>query len=338
MRRPFGWLLVVALLIGGCRTGPSPADKAGQPPGVSDRERPPTSTPPTSLPAKNGQLPDTTPAVLPPPVPPTVVIEPAQVLQGNFAILQFDRAVKGDVTVAVTGLSEQPRLFRLEGRPVAFVGFPANARTGPYPVAVTWPGGSWAGKVEVMPKRFTEDRLVVTEEQKDLYYDPRQEAEWKKVFQVRSQSAPRPLWQGPFRTPLAGEPTITTYFGEIRFVNGVETGRHSGMDFGAETGTPILAPARGKVVLAERLIVTGWTIIIDHGLNLYTTYYHCDRVDVSPGSWVEPEAQIGTVGSTGFSTGPHLHWTATIGNTPVDPWPLTQGALPAERPSPERKE
>jgi murein DD-endopeptidase MepM/ murein hydrolase activator NlpD len=249
------------------------------------------------------------------------------VKQGDFGVLRFDRAVAGEIQVAVEGLAEQPKVYRLEGKPVAFLGFPANARVAAYPVKVTWPDGSWEGQVEVIAKQFTEDRLVVTEQQEAVYFDPRQAEEWARVFKARSASADRPLWRGAFRVPLAGKPEITTYFGEIRFVNGVETGRHSGMDFAAPTGAPILAPARGRVVFAEKLIVTGWTVIIDHGLNLYTTYYHCDRLDVAPGDWVEPGQQIGLVGSTGFSTGPHLHWTATIGNTPVDPWPLTEGPV-----------
>jgi len=241
--------------------------------------------------------------------------------------VRMDRSVPGEVAVRVKGLGEQPQVFMRDGRALAFLGFAANAKVGTYPITVTWADGSWTGEVAVVKKGFTEDRLIVGKELTDIYYDPRQDEEWRRVFAARSASEPRPIWRGKFQTPLAGHPEITTYFGEIRYVNGVETGRHSGMDFGASTGTPILAPARGRVVLAERLVVTGWTLIIDHGYNLYTTYYHCDRLEVAPGRWVEMGERIGTVGSTGFSTGPHLHWTATIGNTPVDPWPLTQRSL-----------
>lgn len=271
-----------------------------------------------------------------PATPPSIAVQPPRVLQGDIAVLSFDRSVQGEVKVSVEGLNEQPKVFRLEGKPVAFIGFPAGAKPGAYPVSATWPGGSWTGEIEVIHKRFTEDRLLVTEAQESVYYDPRQEEQWRKVFRLRSTSEERPLWRGAFRVPLEGDLRVTTYFGEIRFVNGVETGRHSGMDFGAPIGTPILAPARGKVILAENLIVTGWTIIIDHGMNLFTTYYHCERLDALPGDSVEPGDVIGIVGSTGFSTGPHLHWTATIGNTPVDPWPLTLGPVMGVLPLSER--
>lgn len=288
------------------------APPAAEPPPLS--EPPQDSTPATPLPAPKPPLPAT---------PPSVTLDPATVAQGGIAVLQLDRAVPGGVDVAVEGLPEQPRLYFLGGKPTAFIGIPADALPGEYPVRVTWADGEWTGSLTVAARQFTEDWLQVTEEQEDLYYDPRQAEEWRRVFEARSRSADHALWRGAFRPPLDGELQITTHFGEIRFVNGVETGRHSGMDFAADTGTPILAPSRGRVVLAEPLIVTGWTIILDHGLNLFTAYYHCDRVDVLPGEQVEPGQQIGVVGSTGFSTGPHLHWTATIGNTPVDPWPLT---------------
>jgi murein DD-endopeptidase MepM/ murein hydrolase activator NlpD len=255
-----------------------------------------------------------------------VILEPAQVLQGELAVVKLDQPVTGDVTVKVAGLDEQPKVYRLQGLPIAFVGFPANARVGTYPVTVTWAEGKLDTAFEVVWKKFTEDRLVVSQELQDTYYDPRQDEEWARIFALRSQSLPRPLWAGAFRVPLDGPLAISTYFGEIRYVNGTETGRHSGMDFEADEGTPILAPAPGRVMMTEKMIVTGNTVILDHGMNLYTTYYHMSAFSVKPGDWVEPGQEIGKVGNTGFSTGPHLHWTATIGNTPVDPWPLTQAA------------
>lgn len=313
MLRPALLLLTLCLLLAGCAGKPDVPPPASSAPQMNG-----DSTPLAPLPAQAESLPET---------PPAITLEPAQVLQGDFAVLRIDRPLPGEVSLHVEGLQEQPQLYLLDRAPFALIGFPANAATGHYPVALTWEGGSWEGSLEVIHKEFTVDRLEVTEEQESVYYDPRQAEEWERLYRLRSTSQREPLWRGPFRKPLDGELIITTYFGEIRVVNGVETGRHSGMDFGAPTGTPILAPARGKVVLAEELIVSGRTIVLDHGLNLFTAYYHCEELQVAPGDWVEAGQQIGLVGSTGFSTGPHLHWTATIGNTPVDPWPLTEGRL-----------
>ena len=296
MKRCAAFLALAVLLATGC--APAPAD-TGE-----------ISTAPLPVPAESLQMPAS---------PPVVELSPAQVLQGDFAVLRVDQPLPGDPVLHVEGLSEQPKLFLLDRRPTAFIGFPAAARPGIYPVRLTWDGGEWEGAIEVVKKDFTVDRLEVTEEQEELYYDPRQAEQWERLYRLRSTSEPEPLWRDVFLPPLEGELRVTTYFGEIRIVNGVETGRHSGMDFGAPTGTPIYAPARGKVILAEEFIVSGRTIVIDHGLNLFTAYYHCDELHVQPGEWVEAGQQIGTVGSTGFSTGPHLHWTANLNGVFIDP-------------------
>jgi murein DD-endopeptidase MepM/ murein hydrolase activator NlpD len=298
----------------GPATKPGAAAKSG--PSPSTAPVPPSGPTAGARPSAGGELPAT----------PMMTVTPPQVDQGAVAVLTLEGQVPEPVSVQVEGLWEQPRLYRYRDRWVAFLGFPAAAPPGSYPVQVRWNGGERQGAVVVRQKAFPEDRLVVSPDQEATFYDPRQEDEWRRVFALRSRSLSRPYWTGPFRPPLDGPLEVTTQFGEIRFVNGQETGRHSGMDFGAPTGTPILAPAPGKVILAEKLIVSGWTIIIDHGLSLFTTYYHCDSLAVRPGDWVETGQVIGRVGSTGFSTGPHLHWTATIGNIPVDPWPLTQAS------------
>lgn len=323
LRRIFVGLSVAALILTGC---------ARQEP----REAPPVETPVAQAPQPEPAPEPEPPA---PPPEPRVTISPAQVLQGDFAEVRLDQAVAGEVKVRVEGIWEQPRVHRQFDKPVAFIGVPAAQKAGDYPVTVTWSGGEWKGTLTVVKKQFTEDRLVVSEQLEQTYYDPRSDEEWARVNKLRSTSQPKSLWEGPFLQPLKGDLRITTYFGEIRFVNGVETGRHSGMDFGAPTGTPIYAPARGKVILAEKLILSGNMVIIDHGMSLFTAYYHCDKLLVKPGDWVNPGQQIATVGNTGFSTGPHLHWTATIGNIAVYPWPLTEasplGVRTAPRKSPD---
>jgi hypothetical protein len=311
-------LLLLLWLLTGC-SSPAPA----HPPEISPIPRAVAPTP-------NGKV--------IPPTKPNLTITPEAVQQGEMATLAIDQPLV-DVTIHIDGLQEQPRPFRYHDTVIAFIGLPAAAKEGAYPVTVSWSGGTWQGELNVVHKRFTEDRLVVTEQQEELYYDPRSDSEWAEIFALRRSSAPEPQWTGIFHHPMNGNPEITTYFGEIRFVNGKETGRHSGMDFAAEEGTPFMAPAPGRVILAKSIILTGNTIIIDHGMNLFTAYYHAQSLAVKPGDWVSTGQTIGKVGNTGFSTGAHLHWTATIGNTPVDPWPLTQvaplsiGSLEVQQPS-----
>jgi murein DD-endopeptidase MepM/ murein hydrolase activator NlpD len=100
------------------------------------------------------------------------------------------------------------------------------------------------------------------------------------------------------------------------------------MDYDAEGGAPIYAPAAGIVVMAEPLEVRGNVVILDHGLGVFTGFWHLSRIDVTPGQTVERGAVVGLVGNTGLSTGPHLHWEMRVRGVPVDPLQWTQREFP----------
>ena len=142
-------------------------------------------------------------------------------------------------------------------------------------------------------------------------------AEYVKA--ARNISSSEKLWEGNFIMPIEG--ILTTDFAEIRYVNNEKSSsRHSGIDLAAPKGTEIKASNTGKVVLTRYMILTGNTIVIDHGFGLFTTYYHLDTMNVKAGDDVKKGDFIGTVGSTGFSTGPHLHFTFSIHNNYVNPY------------------
>ena len=173
---------------------------------------------------------------------------------------------------------------------------------------------------EVKKKQFDTDWLTVTEDQANMWRDgERIAADQKKIDQARSTSEPEFLFapESPFIIPVEGR--LTTPYGYTRYVNGVYNGIHRAIDLAAPTGTPVKAANAGKVALAEELYLTGNSIYIDHGMNLFSQYAHLSKLNVKPGDWVEAGDIIGEVGSTGFSTGPHLHFTFWIGHTPVNP-------------------
>ncbi len=134
--------------------------------------------------------------------------------------------------------------------------------------------------------------------------------------------AKRPIKNGLpmcFIKPIQ-EKRISSPFGAQRIVNGVKQRHHSGVDMAAPTGTPIKAAADGVVILAhDDLFYSGGTILIEHGNGVQTGYSHLSRLDVETGDEVKQGDIIGAVGSTGRSTGPHLHFTLAWENIRVAP-------------------
>jgi murein DD-endopeptidase MepM/ murein hydrolase activator NlpD len=142
------------------------------------------------------------------------------------------------------------------------------------------------------------------------------------VYSVREEKW---LGEGAFERPHPGG--MTPNFGEKRIYNNVPRSTHSGVDIEAAYGSPVRASNSGRVVLAKDLYFSGKTVIIDHGLGLFTFYCHFSRLNVSRGEMVKKGAVIALAGSTGRSTGPHLHWGVRLLGSRVDPAALLGLAL-----------
>ncbi|MEG2192299.1 MAG: M23 family metallopeptidase [Oscillospiraceae bacterium] len=126
-------------------------------------------------------------------------------------------------------------------------------------------------------------------------------------------------WHNKMIKPVA-EKKVSSQFGQKRFINNSKTPqRHSGIDYAAPEGTPVYAAAQGKVEFAGLLALSGNTVVIEHGLGLKSYYFHMSKLTVATGDMVEQSQQIGAVGTTGYSTGPHLHFQVSIENQPVNP-------------------
>lgn len=144
-------------------------------------------------------------------------------------------------------------------------------------------------------------------------------AEYDRVFvPVRENSNSTAYFTDEFQRPCDGR--ISTEFGMMRYVNGSLTSyRHSGLDIAAKRGTIVKATNTGKVVLSTKLILTGNTVVVDHGIGIFSVYFHMDSLRVKEGDMVQKGETVGTVGSTGFSTGPHLHFTTSYYKTNINP-------------------
>ncbi len=157
---------------------------------------------------------------------------------------------------------------------------------------------------------------------------------YERINAVRYTFNPERYWTPPFQRPCGG--AISAYFGTRRAYRGgsYETGDyHHGVDFRAPGGTPVHAAAAGTVALAELIPLYGNMVIIDHGWGVFTGYGHLSSIEVKVGQQVAVGDIVGKVGSTGSSTGAHLHWEVWVGGNSVDglqwleesfPWPGTE--------------
>lgn len=142
-----------------------------------------------------------------------------------------------------------------------------------------------------------------------------------------------PVWypQAPFVWPR--DPVVkTSPFGQRRVFNGSVRSRHMGLDLRARYGNPIRAPAAGRVALADRFFYQGNAVYVDHGLGLFTAYFHMSSIAVEVGDIVEPGDLLGRGGSTGRSTAAHLHWSAYVDGRTIDPETLVGLRLPGVLP------
>lgn len=160
---------------------------------------------------------------------------------------------------------------------------------------------------------------------KAKHVTPRSKEDWahiKKdsglIKEARQQKQILPYIQNDFIYPVSG--TITGVYGSRRFFNGEERSWHKGYDFAGKTGTSIQAPQSGVVTLAlENSYFNGNLVMIEHGYGMTTLYAHLDSIAVKQGDKIQQGEILGTLGSTGRSTGPHLHWGLYWGKMALNP-------------------
>ncbi len=152
----------------------------------------------------------------------------------------------------------------------------------------------------------------------------------QKFLPLRFINDEQKRWEGRFILPVQGA-KITTQFGAIRYTNGSSNAdRHGGVDMAAAKGTTVSASNSGRVLFAGYLKLTGNTVMIEHGYGLKTWYYHMDELSVNTGDLVSKGQKVGQVGSTGFSTGPHLHFAMSVNNVFVNPYTAMESDLLVE--------
>jgi Peptidase family M23/Peptidase family M23 N-terminal domain len=237
---------------------------------------------------------------------------------GGVALLPIDGPLEDPPRVTVG--SAPVMVLRERDHWVAIVGIPLGTAPGKLEVAVTR-NEAMPSRIDVAvkPKQYVVQKLNVKPGMVDL-----SQADLARVKDER------PVLQAAFATfsdappvtlrllqPVPG--TRSSSYGSRRVFNGQPRSPHTGMDIAAPTGTPVVAPARGRVLVADNYFFGGNTVILDHGQGLVTMYGHLSAMNVAVGDVVETGAVIGKVGATGRVTGPHLHWGVMLNQAMVDP-------------------
>ena len=254
----------------------------------------------------------------------------AATLPATALDLPQQRAAPGGVVrIDLGSAAERPRaqfrgvpvlVLRDAGRWTAVVGLPLATAPGPAELTVdTGDGAPSTRPFAVKPWRYAEQRLSVAPGQVDLApadlarYE-RESAHLKTISSTFTDAPPQTL---RLAVPVPGRRSSS--FGLRRVFNGQARNPHSGMDIAAPQGTPVVAPAAGRVIDTGDYFFNGQTVWLDHGAGLLTMYCHLSAIDVKVGDVLPAGAPLGAVGATGRATGPHLHWGVTLNRAYVDP-------------------
>lgn len=179
-------------------------------------------------------------------------------------------------------------------------------------------------KVKVSSANFGTQRLTLPEKMVKLDEETlkRVKFEEEKIGKVWDIFTGEHLWNGNFIVPVEGE--LSSDFGLRRIMNGEPKNPHTGIDIAAPEGTPVHTSNHGKIVFIDELFYTGKTLIIDHGLGLFTMYFHLSEILVKEGDDIQKGQLIAKVGKSGRATGPHLHWGIRLNGSRVNPFSLVE--------------
>ncbi len=246
--------------------------------------------------------------------------EIAQIEQGDMAYLIF-KNVKVPEYLKVTFQGKALDYFKLNDGSkdtyVAIIPSTYESELGKMPIEFSY-SSKFMPTVHMMyltvkERGFSQQRLNVSHdmEKEKRTEEARKEfaSEMKGVFDSNTYNffGDMDKFLSGFELPCYG--FLTTEYGAARYINDeLSPYTHTGLDIACLIGTPVSATAEGKVVFADELTLTGNTVVINHGFNIYSSYYHMNSIDCKEGDIVEAGQKIGESGTTGFSTGPHLHF------------------------------
>lgn len=278
------------------------------------------------------------PAATPPALPPPVAIRPVERVDDNAFSFQgaltqggyvIGQAPPGAVAVKLDG---EPVSLSASGRFI--IGFGRDDRPRATVEALFDDGSRLIARINVGQRRYDVQSIPQLPgiSRPDPEYERLRASERARIDAARGQRNITDGWQQRWIWPVIGR--LSGVYGSQRILGGVPRAPHLGVDIAVPSGTAIVAPADGVVALASppKFSLEGNLVIIDHGMGVNSAYLHLSQVDVRAGDRVRRGQRIGAVGTTGRSTGPHLHWGLSWQDRKLDPM-LVAGPMPGARPT-----
>jgi murein DD-endopeptidase MepM/ murein hydrolase activator NlpD len=253
---------------------------------------------------------------------PEIVLEPEKLHPGGISVVTIHNAL-----LPIEGTFDGRKLYwflsaHSKNSYKAIISVDLYAEPGQYELNATTGTTTLFRLINVSKKKYPVQRLKLPRGMVELSPEnkARVERDQKKISALWPVESDR-AWSGSFNNPLPGKP-IGTPFGVRRIINKIPKSSHSGIDMTAEEGENVFSPNNGVVVLVDDLFYSGNSIVLDHGQGIYTMFFHLSKILVTQGQRVAKGDVIGLVGSTGRSTGAHLHWGVRIQGARVDPMEL----------------
>jgi murein DD-endopeptidase MepM/ murein hydrolase activator NlpD len=250
---------------------------------------------------------------------PSIILSPKKIVPGGLMVVTVKNAA-GTVEGSFRG--KQLHFNHAKGAAKAFTGIDLNSEPGIYQLALTVDGKTFTRDVSIVKKKYPVQRLTLPEDMVVLSpeNEARTERDQRKMAALWPVDSLR-VWRGRFIDPLPGR-KVGTVFGVRRIINNIPKNPHSGVDITADEGEPVKAPNDGVVILVDDQFYSGNSVVLDHGQGIYTMFFHLSKATVKYGQAVRKGDVIALVGSTGRSTGAHLHWGVRVQGAKVDPLEL----------------
>ncbi len=234
---------------------------------------------------------------------------------GGIAIIELDSSEGSSYTFNGKTLL----VTTIDGKTSALVGIPLSSKPGEHYIEIRDLNSLQKKFFRVEDKQYTTQHITIENKRKVNPYA----SDWDRILAekerkniARNQYSKQPV-DVDFIRPVEG--INTGSYGRRRVFNGQPRRPHSGMDFAAPQGSPVLAPSAGRVIELGDFFFSGKLVYLDHGQGLISLFAHLSEIDVELGEQVKKGQLVGKVGATGRATGPHLHWSLGMNGSWIDP-------------------